>query len=55
MGKKPTKVLIDEVYVIACPKAELHFDEHRRANREKENKRAQLKVRVHCVRDRAGD
>ena len=48
-------MLIDEVYVIACPKAELHFDEHKRANREKENKRAQLKVSSRGVSNRAGD
>ena len=55
MGKKPTKVLVDEVYVIACPKSELHFDEHKKGNRERENKRAQLKVGENGWVDSVGD
>ena len=37
-------VFLDDVYVIACPKSELTFDEEKKKKREKENKRAQLKV-----------
>lgn len=55
MGKKPTKVLVDEVYVIACLKSELHFDEHKKGNRERENKRAQLKVGENGWVDSVGD
>lgn len=43
MGKKPTKVFLDEVYVLACPKSELTYDEKKKRRRERENKRAQLK------------
>ena len=46
LGKKATKVQIDDVYVIACPKSELTFDEHKRSNKERDLKRAQLKVEL---------
>ena len=46
MGKKPTKVFLDDVYVIACPKSELEFDETKKATKERDIKRAQLKVDV---------
>ena len=44
MGKKPTKVFLDDVYVIAYPKSELGFDETKKAIKERDIKRAQLKV-----------
>lgn len=46
MGKKPTKVFLDEVYVVACPKSELKYDEKKKKRRERENKRAQLKESI---------
>ena len=47
MGKKPTKVFLDDVYVIACPKSELEFDETKKATKGRDIKRAQLKVDVY--------
>ena len=46
MGKKPTKILLDDIYVIACPKVEATYNEDERRKKERDNKRALLKV---CV------
>ena len=45
MGKKPTKIFLDDIYVIACPKVEVTYNEEERKKKERDNKRAFLKVR----------
>ena len=42
LGSEPTKVYIEDVFVIACPMSELRFDEEE----EQERKREQLSVRL---------
>lgn len=37
---------IDDIYVIACPKSELTYDEKAEKEKEMERKREQLAVRV---------
>lgn len=44
MGSQPTLVYMDDVYVLACPKSELTYDEEAEKEKEKERKREQLSV-----------
>ena len=39
-------MFIDDIYVIACPKSELTYDEKAEKEKEMEKKREQLAVRV---------
>ena len=46
LGTEPTKVYMEDVFVIACPKSELRFDEEEEREKAQQRKREQLSVRL---------
>ena len=46
LGTKPTKVYMEDVFVIACPMSELRFDEEEEREKAQQRKREQLSVRL---------
>ncbi len=44
LGTEPTKVYMEDVFVIACPMSELRFDEEEEREKAQQRKREQLSV-----------